>query len=198
MYKVMGITATRAFRVLWMMEELGLEYEHLTYAPGSKEASEINPSGKVPALIIGDDVIIDSVAIIQFLADKHGALTYPAGTIERAKQDSFTQFINDELDAALWSAARNTFVLPEDKRVPQIKETLKWEFARSLRILEKRMGDSEFVAGDQMTVPDIVLTHCGGWAKVAGFEIPDGPLKAYFKRMVARPAYQRADALRGK
>jgi glutathione S-transferase len=179
-----------------MMEELGLEYEHLTYAPRSEDMLKHNPSGKVPALLVDNDVIIDSVAIIQYLADKHGQMTYPAGSIDRAKQDSFTQFIIDEIDASLWMAARNTFVLPEDKRVPEIKETLKWEFVRSLKTLEKRIGGREFIMGDQITVPDIVLTHCGGWAKVAGFDIPDGPLRAYFKRMIQRPAYQRASASR--
>ncbi len=196
MYKVLGMAATRTLRVLWMMEELGLEYEHLPYPPRSKEMLEINPSGKVPALIVDDQVIIDSVAIMQFLADKHGDMTYPAGTIERAQQDSFTQFINDEIDAIIWCAARNTFILPEDKRVPEIKATLKWEFVRSMKLLGERIGDNEFLMGDKMTVPDILLTHCGGWARMAGFEIPDGPLKAYFKRMIARPAYLRAYALR--
>lgn len=196
MYKVLGMAATRTLRVLWMMEELGLKYEHLPYPPRSKEMLEINPSGKVPALIVDDQVIIDSVAIMQFLADKHGGMTYAAGTVERAQQDSFTQFINDEIDAIIWCAARNTFILPEDKRVPEIKETLKWEFVRSMKLLEERIGDNEFVMGDKMTVPDILLTHCGGWAKMAGFEIPDGPLRTYFKRMIARPAYLRAYALR--
>ncbi len=196
MYKVLGMAATRTLRVLWMMEELGLEYEHLPYPPRSEEMLDVNPSGKVPALIVDDQVIIDSVAIMQFLADKHGGMTYTAGTVERAQQDSFTQFINDEIDAIIWCAARNTFILPEDKRVPEIKETLKWEFVRSMKLLGERIGDNEFLMGDKMTVPDILLTHCGGWAKMAGFEIPDGPLKAYFKRMIARPAYLRAYALR--
>ena len=162
MYKVLGMTATRAFRVLWMMEELGLEYQHLDLRPGSDEMKAVNPTGKVPALLEGDNVVLDSTAIIQYLADKHGGLTYAAGTMERAQQDSFTQFILDEIDAALWTAARNTFILPEDKRVPQIKETLKWEFVRSLTFLEERMGDNEFLTGDQITVPDIILTQCGG------------------------------------
>lgn len=196
MYKVLGMAATRTMRVLWMMEELGLEYEHLPYPPRAKEMLKINPSGKVPALIVDDQVILDSVAIMQFLADKHGGLTYAAGTVERGQQDSFTQFINDELDAIIWCAARNTFILPEDKRVPAIKDTLKWEFVRSMKLLGERIGDNEFLMGEKMTVPDLLLTHMGGWAKVAGFEIPDGPLKAYFKRMTARPAYLRASALR--
>lgn len=196
MYKVLGMAATRTLRVLWMMEELGLNYEHLPYPPRSKEMLDINPSGKVPALIVDGQVIIDSVAIMQFLADKHKKLTFAAGTVERAQQDSFTQFINDEIDAIIWCAARNTFVLPKDKRVPQIKDTLKWEFTQSIKLLEKRIGDNEFIMGSKMTLPDILLTHCGGWAKLAGFEIPDGPLRAYFKRMIARPAYLRAYALR--
>ncbi len=197
MYKVLGTATTRAFRVLWMMEELGLEYEHLAFPPRSKEILAANPSGKVPALLVEDEIILDSAAIIQFLADKHGGLTYEAGTIKRGQQDSFTQFINDELDAPLWCAARNTFILPKDKRVPQIKDTLKWEFSRSMKILEGRMGDNEFVMGDKITVPDIILTHCCVWAHVAGFDMPEGPLQTYFKRMIKRPAYLRAYALRG-
>ncbi|MEH6360349.1 MAG: glutathione S-transferase family protein, partial [Amylibacter sp.] len=159
MYKVLGMAATRTLRVLWMMEELGLKYEHLPYPPGSNEMLKINPSGKVPALMVDGQIIIDSVAIMQFLADKHGDMTYAAGTVERAQQDSFTQFINDEIDAIIWCAARNSFVLPKEKRVPEIKDTLKWEFVRSMKILGDRMGDNEFVMGDKMTVPDILLTH---------------------------------------
>ncbi len=196
MYKVLGMAATRAFRVVWMLEELGLEYEYLPHPPRSKEILKVNPSGKVPALVVDDQVVLDSVAIMQFLADKHDGLTYAAGTIPRAQQDSFTQFINDEIDAVLWCAARNTFILPEKHRVPQIKDTLRWEFSRSLKTLEARLGDNEFLMGDKMTVPDILLTHCGGWARTAKFELPDGPLRAYFKRMTTRPAYLRAHALR--
>ncbi|MFK5997522.1 MAG: glutathione S-transferase family protein [Rhodobacterales bacterium] len=196
MYKVLGMAATRTMRVLWMMEELGLKYEHLPYPPRSKEMLEINPSGKVPALIVEGQVILDSVAIMQFLADKHAGLTYAAGTVERGQQDSFTQFINDELDAIIWCAARNSFILPKEKRVPEIKDTLKWEFGRSMNFLGERIGDNTFLMGDKITVPDLLLTHMGDWAKVAGFDVPDGPLEAYFKRMVKRPAYLRASALR--
>ncbi len=197
MYTVLGLAATRAFRVLWMLEELGLEYEHQPHPPRAKEMLDVNPSGKVPALVVDNQIVLDSVAIMQFLADKHDGLTYAAGTVLRAQQDSFTHFINDEVDAILWCAARNTFILPKDKRVPEIKETLKWEFSQSMKTLETRLGDNEFLMGDKITTPDILLTHCGGWAKNAGFDLPDGPLRAYFKRLTTRPAYLRAHALRG-
>ena len=107
MYTLIGTPKARPFRVLWMMEELGVEYDVLPLSPTNKEAmAEYNPTGKVPALKDGDDIIIDSVAIMQYLADKHGGLTFQAGTIERAKQDSFTQFICDEIGGVVDSGAQ--------------------------------------------------------------------------------------------
>jgi glutathione S-transferase len=181
-------------RVLWALHELGLEYEHDTAGAQTAEARAANVSGKVPSLDVDGTIINDSTAIMTYLADKHGGLTYPAGTLERAKQDSFTQFILDELDAVLWTAARHTFVLPEDKRIEGIKDTLRWEFARSLNILESRMGDGPNLMGEMFTIPDIILTHIGGWARVSNFDVPDGKLRDYFRIQIKRPAYIAASA----
>ena len=197
MYTLIGTPKARPFRVLWMMEELGVEYDVLPLSPTDKAAmAEYNPTGKVPALKDGDDVIIDSVAIMQYLADKHGGMAFKAGTIERAKQDSFTQFICDEIDGALWTAARNRFVNPEDKRSADIKPILMWEFERSIKALETRLGDNEYLMGDTCTVPDLLFTHCAGWANNAGFMIESKQLLALVKRCLAREAYQRAHEIR--
>ncbi len=195
MYKVIGSIKTRAMRVLWVMHEIGLEYEHIKASAQSEEAKLVNPSGKVPSLNVDGTIINDSTAIITYLADKHGQLTYPAGTIERAKQDSLTQFILDELDAVLWTAARHTFVLPEDKRVKGIKETLRWEFSKSLKTLDDRMIEGPNLMGEKFTIPDIILTHIGGWARVAKFDLPDGRLRDYFRHQIKRPAYVTVSAL---
>ena len=86
MYKVIGTPQTRAFRVIWMLEELELPYELVPAPPRSEGVVAFNPSGKVPVLIDNGTPITDSTAIIQYLADKHGQLTHPAGTLERARQ----------------------------------------------------------------------------------------------------------------
>ena len=189
MYKVIGNTNTRTLRVLWAMNEIGLKYEHLKVGPHSSEAQLANVSGKVPSLEANGVSISDSTAIITYLADKYNQLTFPAGTIERAQQDSFTQFILDELDSILWTAARHSFVLPKEMRVSELKDTLHWEFAKSLKVLESRMGTGPNVMGEKFTIPDIILTHIGGWARVAKFDIPDGKLRDYFRQQIKRPAY---------
>ncbi|MBK5926145.1 glutathione S-transferase family protein [Rhodobaculum claviforme] len=194
MYTVIGGVRSRAARVLWMLEELGQPYEHLSAAPQSAEVARLNPAGKVPVLVDDGTAITDSTAIIQYLADRHGALTHPAGTLERARQDSLTQFVLDEFDSVLWVAARHSFILPEALRHEGIKESLTWEFTRSQATLVERLGAGPFLMGDTMTVPDIVLTHCGVWARAARFPISEPAWEAYLERMVARPAFRRAMA----
>lgn len=195
MYRVVGNVRSRAFRVLWMLEELGVAYQHTASGPRSDEARRYNPSGKVPVLLVDDQAITDSTAIITYLADRHDAMTAPAGSLARARQDAVTHFLLDELDAVLWTAARHSFVLPEEHRVPAIKDSLRWEFQTAQRRLGDAIADRDFVAGDEMTVPDIIATHCATWALNARFELTDERVLAYLARMRDRPAHRRASAL---
>lgn len=195
MYTLIGSTNSRAFRVVWMLHELGVPFEQIKAGPRSDEVLKYSPLGKIPVLLDGDAVIPDSAAILTYLADKHGALTAPAGTVARAQQDAMTFRILDEIDALLWTAARHSFVLPEEERVPEVKESLKREFARNLeRITDEIKGP--FLMGEQMTIPDILLCHCGGWARGAKFPDASDAFKAYAKRLRERPAFQAADASR--
>lgn len=193
-YTVIGTVSTRTARVLWMLEELGLPYEHVAARPRSAEVLAANPGGKVPVLIVDGTAITDSTAIVQFLADRHGQLTYPAGTIERARQDSLTQMVLDELDAVLWTAARHSFILPEERRLPAIKDTLRWEFECAQPRIAARLGPSGFAIGDRMTTTDIVLAHCLMWAGIARFPVSEPALVSYLEKMRARPALVRAMA----
>lgn len=194
MYTVIGTVRSRTARVLWMLEELGLPYAHVAAPPRSDGVLEFNPAGKVPVLLVDGVPILDSTAILHYLADHHQALTFPAGTLERARQDSLTQFLLDEFDSALWVAARHSFIPPEALRMPAIKSSLHWEFERSQKVLVDRMGEGPFLMGEVMTVPDIILGHCGSWAAAARFPISEPALSAYVGRMQARPAWGRAMA----
>ncbi len=194
MYTVIGTVRSRTARVLWMLEELDLPYTHVAAAPRSDGVLEFNPAGKVPVLVVDGEPILDSTAILHYLADHHQALTFPAGTLERARQDSLTQFLLDEFDSALWVAARHSFILPEALRMPGIKSSLHWEFERSQKVLVDRLGEGPFLMGEVMTVPDIILGHCGSWAAAARFPISEPALAAYVARMHARPAWGRAMA----
>jgi glutathione S-transferase len=193
-YVVYGAIRSRALRVLWALEELGLPYEFVPAGPQSEAVCALNPAGKVPVMTVEGVVLTDSVAIVQFLADRHGGLTHPAGTLERALQDGMTQFACDEVDGALWWASKHSFVLPEVDRVPGVTAAARAEHARAMTTLERRLGDAEFVAGDAFTVPDLILGQCAGWAVAAHFDPPPATVAAYFERLRSRPALARAVA----
>jgi glutathione S-transferase len=196
MYKVIGSAKTRAFRVMWMLHELGQPFELDPVPPRDAKLAAINPSLKVPILQDGDDYVIDSVAICQYLADKHGQLTFPAGTIQRAQQDSFTQFAVDDVELTLWVAAKHTFALPEEYRVPDVKRACKFDFDRAMTALSARLGDKTYVMGETFTVPDLLLGHCAGWAASMGWMAPASNVVEYFARARARPAFLAATAKR--
>ena len=194
MYEVFGGVASRAFRVIWLLEEMGVEFVHHDLKPGSDEMKAINPSGKIPALKVDGELITDSGAIMTYLADKHGQFTYPAGTIERAKQDAWFHQILDEVDAVLWTAARHSFVLPKEQRVPAVKDSLKWEFARNIARISQRM-EGPYLTGEKLTIADMLLVHCLGWAISAKFEHNNEKMNTYAKKMRARDAFKRVRAL---
>ena len=197
MYKLIGSPKTRAFRVLWMLEELGVDYEVDPAPPHSESMLAANPSGKVPALIADGEVIIDSAAICHFLADRHEKFTFPAGTIERGLQDSWTHFVLDDVDSVLWFNAKNTFVLPEELRSKTAQEACRYEFGRSIKTLEKRLGGNAYMMGDKFTVPDLLLGHCAGWAiNGASWSIESKPVQDYVNRVRSRPACIKALEIR--
>ncbi|MFL2794003.1 MAG: glutathione S-transferase family protein [Paracoccaceae bacterium] len=190
MYKVLGIAQSRTFRVLWMLEELGECYEHISAKPGSSEIIKFNGSGKVPVLLDGKDVLTDSSAIVSYLGDKHKKLSFQSGSIERAYQDSMVFRIIDEVDMILWLAARHSFILPEERRVNAIKPSLKWEFERNIdRIMSEK--ESKFLMGDEFMLPDIILAHCGSWARSAKFPLENRRFNDYINLCYDRPAVRR-------
>lgn len=197
MYKLFGSPSTRAGRVMWMLEELGAPYEVISAYPHAPEVLAVNPSGKIPVLADGDAIITDSTAIMIHLADKHGALTYPAGSIERAKMTAAICFAIDDVEQSLWTLAKHGFVLPEDlRKAAEVEPACRHEWNVAMKNLEALLGDGPFLMGADFTVPDIILGHLGGWAKTIGFEAPEGPVADYMTRIRARPGWRAVVAAR--
>jgi glutathione S-transferase len=194
MYVVMGTPKTRTFRVMWMLEELGLPYVLDAKPPRDPAVRAINPTGKVPVLFDDGVPVSDSVAICQYLADKHERLTFKAGTIDRAHQDSFTQFAVDDVESPLWVAAKHSFILPEEYRVAEVKRACRFDFDRAMAAFAERLGSNDYVMGATFTVPDLMLGHCLGWAQMIKWPLPDGSIRAYFDRIRARPAFLKAQS----
>ena len=191
MYTVLGSTKNRTLRVIWTLEELGVSYKQVVGDPGSAEVKALNPTGKVPALMVEGEALTDSVAIMAFLSDRHHALTFSAGSVERLRIDGHIHFLLEEFDSLLWVAAKNSFINPVEWRAAEVKPILKWEFERSLKRLEERL-QGEYLMGDTFTISDILAAHCLNWSYNAKFPEACEVLTAYVDRCCNRAAYKRA------
>ncbi len=192
MYQVIGSPGSRTMRIIWMLEELGAPYEIIVAGPHSEEVRKGNPGGKMPVLRDGDFILHDSVAICTYLADKHGTMTAKAGTPQRGRQDALMQFTVDEIEGALWTAAKSSFIHPEEYRSADIRKTCDYEFGKAMKTLGKHLDGKQFLTGDDFCIADLILGHCGGWAQNANFEIPEGVVADYIARVRGRDALKRA------
>ncbi|MEM8787017.1 MAG: glutathione S-transferase family protein [Pseudomonadota bacterium] len=198
MYTVIGHPMSRALRVIWALEELRLAYTLDPQPPRGEKVAALNGTGKIPVLQTPEGAITDSVAILTYLADKHGALTHPAGSQARAVQDGVTNYIVAELDAALWLYAKHSFVLPAELRVTAVKDVARAEFAQAMDTLAQMKGDQRFMAGDTFTIADILLSHCAGWGLSRKFALPGGAMGDFLKSLRKRPARERVSAIAAK
>ena len=112
MLTVYGTRPSRTFRVLWALEEMGLDYTFEKTFPQSDQMFAVNPLGQAPAMRDGDELLTDSIAILNYLADRHKKLTYPPGSTERALMDARVSFLLTEVDAPIWLMGRHGFVPP--------------------------------------------------------------------------------------
>lgn len=193
--KLYGSPGSRLSRASWMCEEIGIDYEIIDAKPHSPQLLALNPSGKGPVLVDGDATIVDSAAICLFLADRYGAdrFSAPPGTAERGAIDSWLHFAQLDLEGPLWLKLKHALILPEERRI-DVRQYPREEFALAIAAMDARLGDRTFAIGERFTVADILLGHCGQWARAGKFAVESAAVNAYFDRVLARPALARAKA----
>ncbi|WP_437811004.1 glutathione S-transferase family protein [Sorangium sp. So ce1078] len=191
--KLYEFAPTRSIRVRWTLQELGVDFEAievnlLAGDHNRPEFRKINPAGKVPALVDGDFVVTESVAIALYLAEKYPQKRLlPTDLRQRAEVDRWLLFTVTELEQPLWRIIRHTSLYPEALRLPGDVDLAGREFKEMAAVLEGHMQGRQFVVGDGVTVADFVLAYTLDWGNEAKL-LGDCPkLISYMERMYARP-----------
>jgi glutathione S-transferase len=191
--KLYEFAPTRSIRARWTLQELGVEFEAVTVdLPAGEQHSDaflaINPAAKVPALVDGDIVLTESVAIAVYLAEKYPEKGFlPADPCARAQVMRWLLFIATELEQPLWRIAKHTRLYPEDKRLPAEIALARDDFTAMAKVLDKHMEEREFVVGDTVSVADFVLAYTLDWAQMVGLLDGWPRLEGYMERMYDRP-----------
>lgn len=212
MITVHHLEHSRSQRVLWLLEELGLEYEIKRYERDRKtslapsELKRVHPLGKSP--VIDDDgrVVAESGAIIEYLVDRHGQgrLAPPAGSDERLRYTYWLHFAEGSAMPPLLF----TLVCEKVKTAPMpffVKPIARGIAAKvmggfvtpnlnsQLDFMEAELKRHRWFAGAAFSAADIQMSFpLEAAAQRAGLDASRPKLMDFLKRIHARPAYRRA------
>lgn len=199
MLRIYGAARSRGLRTLWMVGELGLEYEHLDYAPRSPQTKTaeylaLNPNGAVPTIDDDGFVLSESMAINFYLAKKHGKL-YPADAKNEALAWQWSLWETDKLDRATTVYANHSSVLPEAQRDAALAKATWEEISAAFNVLNIALGKSRWLAGNDFSVAD--LNVASALYRALSFDLAKWPnVNEWLHRCWDRPAGKKARAMR--
>lgn len=200
MIRLYGSSRSRAARCLWMLEEIGIAYEHRDLEEleaGDKlvTVTRVNPIGKVPALEDGDIRLFESMAINLYLAARYGGDLWPDEPGDQGRATAWSIWGMTETEPPL---AQLFFerVIKKDKDTDEEAAAVQ-TLRRPLIALESHLEKSKDISGDYLlgrkfTVADLNLASVLTLMNRAHFELDDYPgIRAWRERCSDRDAYRK-------
>ena len=193
--KIYWAPQTRSTRALWMLEEIGIDYEKELIdirSPDRKDPAEFraaSPMGKVPAIVDGEVAMSESAAICLYVADRYspGVL---APTIDDPRRGKFLYWLM-YTPAVVEPCMSEKFSQAESNRFRS-----GWgDFDLMIDTWDSALEGREWILGDQFTAADIMLGSSAVFLRMFDMLPDTRNIGAYAERALARPAYKAAIAL---
>jgi glutathione S-transferase len=205
------LNRSRSWRVLWLLQELGVPYQVKAYQrdPRTLRAPpalrQAHPLGKAP--VIDDDgrTLAETGAIVEYLTERHGGgrLVPPPGSPERLRYTYWLHYAEGSAMPPLLlslvfsempKAPMPFFIRPIVRGIAQqAHQTLIGPMLKEhLDFMEGELGKSTWFAGEEFSAADIVMSFpVEGFAARGGLDASRPRLWGWLERIRARPAYQR-------
>lgn len=199
MLKVHFVAGTRAGRVVWLLEELGLEYE-VNILPFTKEGLKSpehrsrHALGRVPVLEDGEISIFESGAIIDYVLERHknGGLKPSSDSPEFPFYLQWYHYCEGMVMPPMNQIVVQTILLPPDRRDETVLNQAKSLLTKSLAPVNENLSDKDYLIGD-FSAADLMLGHSCFMANRLGCVSEEMQnIKDYVARINARPAFQKA------
>lgn len=203
MLKLYFAPKSRAVRIAWLLEEMGLDYDLVSHAlgdPAMRSAefrTQVHPMGRVPVLVDGDVHIMESGAILEYLITRYGdgqfrpapdSTDYPAYL-------QWLHYAEGMIMPQVNTYMVETFFLPPERQSEVHAKRAMKLMGQMLRPVNAALEDQDYLAG-AFSAADIMTGSAAISAKGIGVDMSEMPhLFAYIERLEARPAYQTAASL---
>lgn len=195
MITVHHLNDSRSQRILWLLEELGLPYELMSYqrdpvtrlAPPELEA--VHPLGKSPVITDGQSTVIESGAIIDYIIRRHGG-----GRLQPDPQtpayDTYQQWLHYAEGSAMLPLMLYMYVGRLGEAGAALHPRLESEIANHMGYVESSLDGRDYIMGSELSAADIQMSFVGEVVGAFGRLDAYPNIKAWVSRFQARPAYR--------
>jgi glutathione S-transferase len=192
---------SRSTRVLWLLEELGLDYQLKTYERDENfrappELKDVHPLGKSPVLVDDGIVLAESATILRYVEAKYGdgRLVPAPGSPDRAVHDEWLDFVES-------SAGLPVMMTLLGKKTGGLATGLaaftQAELSKTLAFVADRVTDRHFLMGERLTLADIQMSYLLSALRNAGLLENYPAIGAYLSRLEATDGLRKAIAVGG-
>ena len=189
----------RSVFTVWLLEEMGLEYELKIYKRNEMgrappELKEAHPLGKSPVIVDDGLMVAETGAIASYLVDRYDVdHKFAPPRSDVAARAEWTTWLHYPEGSAFMPLLMTMLLAREaEPKPPVVSGFTEGEVALHLGYMQDALGDREFLLGDEISAVDIGFTYIVGMAERLGQLGPYPKLAAYLKRNTERPAFQRA------
>lgn len=198
MITVWGGQTSRSIRVVWVLEEMGLPYcirqVDMLAAEQNPEFLAINPANYIPAIQDGGIVMVESIAIMEYLMARYGP-TPLAPAPHKPEFSAYQQFLHlgeAGLATLMMPVVVSRFIAPEAEQENWGATWCLQAFQKRLKLVSQRLASSPYLAGEAFTAADISVTYALNLAqRNCGITLGDAE-QAYLARTMGRDGYKRA------
>lgn len=205
---IYGCYRSRATRVIWLANELGLPFTHVPViqayrlpdpnAPGvplhtrSAEFLKVNPNGHIPSIDDNGFKLHESLAINLYLARKHGGPLAPQNAQEEGLAIMWSLWAATECETHALNLQQHLVGYPPEKRKPELVEAALAALPHPFAVLDQALAENNgYLIGGRFTAADINVAEIIRYAKPATQLFDAAPrVKAWLETCQARPAFQ--------
>jgi glutathione S-transferase len=204
MITVYHLSTSRSERIVWLMEELGLEYRLEVFqrepsGAAPRPMKELHALGKAPMIRDGDRVLAESGAIVDYIVQRHGGgrLAVQPEAPEFARYLYWLHFAEGSLMSLMLIALVLSRV-PEASESP-VRTRILDRMKQMLAFVDAELADRPYFAGTDFTAADVMMVFPFTTMRhFLEYDLaPYTNILAYLKRIESRPAFQKAMALAG-
>ena len=181
--------------------QLPISVEPVTLGDPNAPYRQINPTGRVPALLLDDQTLLtENTAILPYLADLQPGtpLFAPAGSVERAQIQGWLGYVATEVHVGAFRPInRPERYSADESAFPGIRQRALEQLSNALKPIEARLAQTEYLVGDRFTVADAYLGVFLGWSARVGVLNDFPALQAALGRFRARESVVQTLAAEG-